>query len=160
LAEANTPHTRKLALRTAMVMSADRGGIFDVLSGLVRCGLGGAMAGGKQYMSWIHGNDFVRAIEWLIEHEDLEGPVNLAAPAPLPQAEFMRALRTAWRAPVGLPATKWMAAIGAFFLRTDTELTFKSRRVVPGRLLASGFRFSHPDWPSAALNLVAARRAT
>jgi len=59
LDEANTPRTRKVALRTAMVMSADRGGIFDVLLKLVRTGLGGSMAGGKQYMSWIHGDDFV-----------------------------------------------------------------------------------------------------
>lgn len=59
--------------------------------------------------------------------------------------------------PVGLPATKWMASVGAFVLRTDTELLLKSRRVVPGRLLAEGFTFDHPQWREAATDLV--RRA-
>jgi len=124
-----------------MVMTADRGGIFDVLSKLVRLGLGGLMAGGKQFMSWIHGEDFVAALQWIIEHEQIEGAVNAAAPSPLPQSDFMRALREAWRMPIGLPATAWMASVGAFVLRTDTELTLKSRRVVPARLLEAGFSF-------------------
>jgi uncharacterized protein (TIGR01777 family) len=157
--EASTPRTRKVALRAAMVMSPDRGGIFDVLLGLTRWGLGGAIAGGQQYVSWIHDRDFVRAVEFLIEREDLEGPVNLAAPGPLPQREFMAALRAAWGRRVGLPATGWMAEIGAFFLRTDTELLLKSRRVIPGRLLETGFAFEHPDWPAAARDLVERRRA-
>lgn len=154
LAEADTPRTRKVALRTAMVMTADRGGIFHVLSRLARFGLGGPMAGGKQYLSWIHGDDFVSAVEWLIEQQGVTGAVNLAAPAPLPQAEFMRELRRAWGVPVGLPATRWMAAVGAFVLRTDAELTLKSRRVVPRRLLDGGFRFRWPDWREAAQDLV------
>ena len=91
----------------------------------------------------------------LIERDDISGPVNLAAPNPLPQREFMAALRAAWGRRVGLPATKWMAEIGAFFLRTETELMLKSRRVVPGRLLDAGFTFEHPDWPTAAADLVA-----
>ena len=152
--EASTPRTRKVALRAAMVMSPDRGGIFDVLLGLTRWGLGGAIAGGQQYVSWIHDRDFVRAVELLIEREDLEGPVNLAAPGPLPQREFMAALRAAWGRRIGLPATGWMAEIGAFFLRTDTELLLKSRRVIPGRLLDAGFSFELPDWPVAARDLV------
>ncbi len=154
-AEASTPRTRQVALRSAMVMSPDRGGIFDVLLGLTRAGLGGTIGGGQQFMSWIHEVDFVRAIELLIEREDLRGPVNLAAPNPLPQRDFMAALRAAWGTRVGLPATKWMAELGAFFLRTDTELTFKSRRVVPGRLLDAGFRFELAEWPEAARELVA-----
>lgn len=158
LAEADTPYTRRLALRTAMVMSPDRGGIFDVLLGLVRAGLGGAVAGGAQYVSWIHERDLVSAVVHLIERADLEGPVNLAAPNPLPQGEFMAAIRRAYGRGLGLPAAAWMAEIGAFFLRTDTELLLKSRRVVPGRLLASGFRFEHGDWPEAARDLVASWR--
>ncbi len=158
LAEADTPYTRKLALRTAMVMSPDRGGIFDVLLGLVRAGLGGAVAGGAQYVSWIHERDLVSAVVHLVERADLEGPVNLAAPNPLPQGEFMAAIRRAYGRGLGLPATAWMAEIGAFFLRTDTELLLKSRRVVPGRLLESGFRFEHGDWPEAARDLVASWR--
>jgi uncharacterized protein (TIGR01777 family) len=154
-ADAETPATRKVAMRSAMVMSPERGGIFDVLLGLTRRGLGGTIAGGRQWMSWIHGNDFVRAVALLIERTDISGPVNLAAPNPLPQRDFMAALRAAWGTRVGLPVTRWMAAIGAFFLRTETELTFKSRRVVPGRLAGAGFSFEFPHWPYAARDLVA-----
>ncbi|WP_369167093.1 TIGR01777 family oxidoreductase [Streptomyces sp. R28] len=151
--EADTPHTRKVALRSAMVMSPDRGGVFDVLLGLARLGLGGPVAGGAQYVSWIHDRDFVRAVDFLVDREDLTGPVNLAAPEPLPQRAFMRALRSAWGVPLGLPATKWMAEIGAFALRSDTELLLKSRRVVPGRLLDEGFGFEYARWPEAAADL-------
>ncbi|MGI5373489.1 TIGR01777 family oxidoreductase [Streptomyces sp. CA-251387] len=151
--EADTPHTRKVALRSAMVMSPDRGGVLDVLLGLARLGLGGPVAGGAQYVSWIHDRDFVRAVDFLIDRDDLTGPVNLAAPEPLPQRAFMRALRSAWGVPVGLPATKWMAEIGAFALRSDTELLLKSRRVVPGRLLDEGFTFEYDRWPAAAEDL-------
>jgi uncharacterized protein (TIGR01777 family) len=154
LDEAPTPHTRKVALRSAMVMSPGRGGVFDVLSRLARTGLGGPVAGGAQYVSWVHEDDFVRAAGFLIDREDLSGPVNVAAPAPLPQRAFMRELRAAWGVPVGLPATRWMAEIGAFVLRSDTELLLKSRRVVPGRLLDAGFTFDRPTWPEAATDLV------
>ncbi|WP_026932545.1 epimerase [Glycomyces tenuis] len=150
---AATPETRKLALRTAMVMSPDRGGVFDVLLRLARLGLGGPVAGGAQYVSWIHDEDFARAVAFLIEREDLAGPVNLASPNPLPQREFMRELRRAWGVPLGLPATKWMAELGAFAMRSDTELLLKSRRVVPGRLLEAGFAFDRPRWPEAAADL-------
>lgn len=156
--EADTPGTRKVALRSAMVMSPDRGGVFDVLSWMTRLGLGGPVAGGGQYVSWIHDHDFVRAVEFLADRGDLTGPVNLAAPEPLPQRVFMRGLREAWRMPVGLPATRWMAEVGAFVLRSDTELLLKSRRVVPGRLLDAGFGFTHPTWPQAARDLARRRR--
>jgi NAD dependent epimerase/dehydratase family enzyme len=137
-----------------MVMSPDPGGVFAVLLGMVRLGLGGPVAGGAQYVSWIHDADFVRAVEFLIDREDITGPVNLAAPRPLPQRAFMRALRSAWGMPVGLPATRWMAELGAFALRSDTELLLKSRRVVPGRLTGAGFEFRHPEWAGAAEELV------
>ncbi|SFQ99089.1 hypothetical protein SAMN04488564_101779 [Lentzea waywayandensis] len=157
LNEADTPSTRKIALRSAMVMSPDRGGVFDYLSWLARLGLGGPVAGGRQYVSWIHDDDFVRAVALLIR-EPIAGAVNLAAPNPLPQREFMRDLRQAWNVPVGLPATRWMAGIGAFALRTDTELLLKSRRVVPGRLEQAGFEFHFPNWREAAQNLAERRR--
>lgn len=150
-----TPKTRQVALRAAMVMSPDRGSVFDVLRRLVRFGLGGPIAGGGQYMSWIHYKDFARAVQFLIERDDLAGPVNLAAPHPLPQREFMAAMRAALGMPVGLPATAWMIRLGAILLRTDPELVLKSRRAVPGRLLHAGFEFLHPEWPAAVLDLVA-----
>lgn len=153
LEEAETPATRKVALRSAMTMSPDREGVFDVLLGLVRRGLGGSAGDGRQYVSWIHEQDFVRALYWLIEHEELAGPVNVASPNPLPNADFMREIRRAWGARFGLPAPSWLLEIGAVFLRTETELILKSRRVTPGRLLESGFRFDFPTWPEAAKDL-------
>ena len=151
---ANTPRTRKIALRSAMVMSAERGGTFDLLLRLVRFGLGGACGSGKQFVSWIHEEDFVRALDYLVEHEEFEGPVNVVSPNPLPNEDFLRALRKAWGARAGLPASQWMLEVGAFFLRTETELILKSRRVVPGLLQVSGFEFQFPEWRGAAEDLV------
>jgi uncharacterized protein (TIGR01777 family) len=148
-----TPQTRKVLLRSAMLMSPDRGGVFDVLLRLVRWGLGGRSGDGRQYVSWIHDRDFIRSLYWLIDHDELEGPVNLAAPNSVPNEEFMGTLRQAWGSRVGLPATPWMLEIGAFFLRTETELILKSRRVVPGRLLETGFAFQFPTWAEAAADL-------
>jgi uncharacterized protein (TIGR01777 family) len=148
------PRARLVLLRSAMVMSPDRGGIFATLLRLTRLGLGGAVAGGRQYVSWIHERDFVRAMYWLIDHPDLAGAVNVSSPHPVPYREFMRALRRAAGMPIGLPATRWMLALGTWMLRTEPELVLKSRRVVPGRLLATGFQFEHPDWPAAAMELV------
>jgi uncharacterized protein (TIGR01777 family) len=151
--EVETPHTRKVLLRSAMTMSPDRGGVFDTLLGLVRWRLGGRMGDGRQYVSWIHEADFCRAIDWLIEHDSLDGAVNVASPFPLPNAEFMRELRRAWGFRVGLPAMKWMIEFGTFVMRTESELVLKSRRVVPRRLLESGFEFRSPRWPDAAAEL-------
>ncbi|MEA2559361.1 MAG: uncharacterized protein QOH06_865 [Acidobacteriota bacterium] len=153
LDEEATPKTRKVKLRSAMTMSPDPGGIFDTLLTLVRRGFGGKAGDGRQYVSWIHEIDFIRAVYWLIDREHLDGAVNLASPEPLPHKEFMAALRRAWGVPIGLPATEWMLEIGAVFLRTETELILKSRRVVPGRLLEDGFYFQYPEWPDAAREL-------
>jgi uncharacterized protein (TIGR01777 family) len=152
-ADAVVLHTRKVLLRSAMTMSPDRGGVFDVLLRLVRWRLGGRCGDGRQYVSWIHDQDFVRSIYWLIDHTEVEGPVNLASPNPVPNAEFMRTLRTAWGIRFGLPAAKWMVEVGALFLRTESELVLKSRRVVPGRLLQAGFTFRFPTWAEAASDL-------
>jgi uncharacterized protein (TIGR01777 family) len=153
LNDAETPKTRKVLLRSAMTMSPDYGGIFDVLLRLVRFGLGGNAGDGRQFVSWIHEEDFVSAVQWLIERQDISGPVNLASPNPLPYSEFMRTLRSEMGMPAGLPATKWMIEIGTFLLRTESELVLKSRRVIPTRLLESGFRFKYANWPEAAREL-------
>jgi uncharacterized protein len=139
--DANASATRKVALRSAMVLGPGENSVFPALRRLARFGLGGSMAGGRQFVSWIHEEDFFRAIEWLIEKDDLTGPVNLAAPNPVPNREVMRIFRRTCGVPFGLPAALWMLETGAFLLRTETELIIKSRRVVPGRLLASGFQF-------------------
>jgi uncharacterized protein (TIGR01777 family) len=152
---ARVPKTRKVALRTAMVLSAAPGGVFPVLCRLVRFGLGGAMASGRQYVSWIHEADFARAVEWLMEREEMFGPVNLVAPQPLSNREMMSTLRQACGVPIGLPASSWMLELGAFVLRTETELIIKSRRAVPGRLLASGFDFQFMRFGEACRALLA-----
>lgn len=149
-----TPRTRKVALRTSLVMSPAPGSVFAVLSRLTRLSLGGSQGNGRQYVAWIHESDFARAIDFLIQHEEIEGPVNLAAPHPLPNRAFMAALREAWEVPNGLPAPAPLLALGMFLLRSEPELVLKSRRVVPGRLLEAGFRFDFPAWPEAAQDLV------
>jgi uncharacterized protein (TIGR01777 family) len=149
-----TPLTRKVAIRSALTLSPDRGGVFDVLSGLVRHGLGGRQGHGTQFVSWIHEADFVRAIDLLIAREEFCGVMNLASPNPLPNSEFMRALRQAWGIRFGLPTPEWFIEIGTWLMRTESELVLKSRRVVPGRLLDAGFQFLFPEWPSAARDLV------
>lgn len=151
--EADTRNTRKVLMRAAMIMGAGKDGIFDTLLGLVKIGLGGTAASGGQYISWIHEQDFIRSVYWLIEHDELSGPINLASPNPLPNKEFMRVLREAWGIKVGLPAAEFMLAIGAFFMRSETELILKSRRVVPRKITDDGFAFDFPNWREAAGDL-------
>jgi hypothetical protein len=152
--ECITPSTRQVIMRSAMTMGPGRGGVFDTLLTLARWGLGGVAGDGRQFVSWIHAADFVRAINWLIAHDDIDGIINLASPNPLPYREFMAALRRAAHVRIGLPSPAWLLEIGTFFLRTESELVLKSRRVVPGRLLAHGFEFTFPTWPDAAVDLV------
>jgi hypothetical protein len=152
--ETQTPRTRKVALRSAIVLSPTPGNAFAIFSNLVRLGLGGKQGNGRQFVSWIHEADFARAVEFLIGHEELHGTVNIAAPNPLPNREFMEALRDAWGVPNGFPAPSPLIEITAFFLRTESELVLKSRRVVPRRLLDAGFAFEFPTWPEAAEDLV------
>ena len=153
LKDSPTPNTRRVAMRSAIVMHRGEDSPFDILLNLVRLGLGGQAGDGRQWMSWIHETDFVRAVLWLIEHDELEGAVNLAAPNPLPNAEFMQSLREAWGHPLGIPAPAWALELGAFILHSETELILKSRRVIPTRLLNSGFTFRFPTWPEAARDL-------
>jgi hypothetical protein len=105
-------------------------------------------------VSWVHETDFARALEFLISRENMDGAVNIAAPHPLPNRAFMQALRDAWRMPNGIPTPALAIEIGAFLLRTESELVLKSRRVAPERLLNAGFEFQFPDWPEAAQDLV------
>jgi uncharacterized protein (TIGR01777 family) len=158
-AAAVTPFTRKVAMRSAITLSPDPGGVFDVLLGLVRRGLGGAAGDGRQFMSWIHHRDFVSAVRWLIDHDDMAGVVNLASPNPVTNADFMRQLSEAANVRVALPAPEWLLALGAVVMRTETELILKSRRVIPARLLESGFTFAFPRWDDASRDLCAGWRA-
>jgi uncharacterized protein (TIGR01777 family) len=150
---APTPRTRKVALRSAITFSPVSGNAFAVLLSLVRFGLGGAQGNGRQFVSWIHELDFARAVEFLVTRDDIEGPVNVAAPHPLPNRDFMATLRETLSIPNGLPAPAPLLELAAVFLRTESELVLKSRRVVPGRLLDAGFQFQFPTWPEAAEDL-------
>jgi uncharacterized protein (TIGR01777 family) len=151
--EADTPRTRKVLMRSAMTMGPERGGIFDVMLGLVRKGLGGTAASGRQYISWVHDRDFIRSVYWLIDHDELSGPINISSPDPLPNKEFMRIFRKTAGVSIGLPAMEWQLAIGAYFMNTETELILKSRRVVPKLLIDSGFEFEFPHWEQACRDL-------
>jgi NAD dependent epimerase/dehydratase family enzyme len=127
--------------------------VFRILRRLARFGLGGKMGSGRQYVSWIHEVDFCRAVAWIIEHAELAGPINMAAPHPVTNAEMMRLFRRVCGAPIGLPAAEWMLELGAIVMRTETELLLKSRRVVPGKLAASGFEFEVPEMEGALREL-------
>ena len=150
---AETPRTRKIALRSAIVLASEPGSAFAVLSNLVRLSLGGKQGNGRQFVAWIHSADFARAVEFLIAREELSGPFNLTAPHPLPNRAFMAALRWAWDVPNGLPAPALAIKLGALLLRTEPELVLGSCRAVPQRLLDAGFEFQFPDWPEAAEDL-------
>jgi uncharacterized protein (TIGR01777 family) len=151
---APTRRTRKVAMRTAIVLGTDPENMVAVLRRLTRFGLGGGMGGGRQYVSWIHALDFCRAVELLLDTETLRGPVNLAAPNPVTNAEMMRTFRDLLHAPFGLPAPRPLLELGAFFLRTETELVLKSRRVISRKLAEAGFRFRFPDFRAALAYLL------
>ncbi len=139
------PETRKIALRTAMVLGTGANSVFPVLRRLVLLGFGGKLGTGRQFVSWIHEDDYCRAVEWSIRTNSFSGPVNLAAPNPVTNEEMMQTLRQVCGRPFGLSTPRWMLELGAFLLRTETELVIKSRRVIPRRLIDSGFEFRFPN---------------
>jgi uncharacterized protein (TIGR01777 family) len=135
-----TPNTRKIALRMGIVIG--RGdGAFPRLLNLVKLGMGGMQGNGQQYVSWVHERDAAACTEFLLTHDDMAGVVNCTAPQPLKNADMMKALRTAWGIPFGLPAPAWFLAMGAAVIGTETELILKSRWVLPQRLLDEGYKF-------------------
>jgi len=148
------PGTRKIALRTTLMLSQDDGGVFQLLSKLARFGLGGAQGSGKQFVSWMHHADYARAMEFLIEREEISGPVNITSPQPLPNGEFMRLLRQAVRMPLGLPAPTFGIQLTSLLLQTEPVLVLKSRCSVPTVLQQYGFTWEFPDWQGAVQDLV------
>ncbi len=151
------PHTRLAILRSAMVMSP-LGGVLPRLVQLTRIGLGGRHASGDQYVSWIHGHDLCCAVQHIVESPDAAGVYDLAAPEPTRDGYLMAQLRARFRPWLALPQPKWMIELGAFFLRTESELVLKSRRVVPTRLLREGFHFRYPGITSALMDLLQKRQ--
>ncbi len=147
------PDTRKVALRTSIVLG-NNGGAFTKLKMITKLGLGGKQGRGNQNVSWIHIDDFCRAVEWIIENEDISGKINVTAPNPLNNEEFMRKLRKEMKILFGLNAAVWQLEIASVFLKTETELLLKSRNVYPEKLIKKGFKFSYPDIETAFKNLV------
>ncbi len=137
---ARVPGTRKVAIRTGIVLGRN-GGPFIPLRNMARFGLGGKQGNGRQYVSWLHEVDFARIIDFLIRNERCRGAWNVTAPNPLPNQQFMKAMRAAVGMPFGLPAPSWLLEMGARLIGTETELILKSRRVVPARLREEGFVF-------------------
>ncbi|MFC6223968.1 TIGR01777 family oxidoreductase [Hymenobacter artigasi] len=149
------PATRKVALRTAIVLGRD-GGAFPVMARLARWGLGSPQGNGRQWMSWLHITDFCRAVQFLLNEPTAAGAFNLCAPQPLPNRDFMALLRQELRPWLQLPQPEWLLEVGAFVLRTETELIFKSRKVYPQRMLESGFTFGFPTCEMAVRDLLRA----
>ncbi|SIQ51752.1 TIGR01777 family oxidoreductase [Chryseobacterium sp. RU33C] len=144
---------RKVALRTSIVMGKN-GGAFPKLKMITKLGLGGKQGRGTQMVSWIHIEDFCKAVDWIIRHETLSGTVNITAPAPLSNQNMMRKLRNKMKMPFGLNAPVWQLEIASLFMKTETELLLKSRNVYPEKLIKSGFKFLYPEFDEAILNLL------
>jgi uncharacterized protein (TIGR01777 family) len=155
---ARVPGTvRKVAVRTSIVLGREEGTVLQVLLRVARLGLGGTMGSGRQRVSWIHEEDFCRAVEWLIRHPEMDGIVNVGSPAAVSNRGLMTAVRRAAGVPFGVPAARWMLELGALALRTETELILKSRWVIPGRLSNHGFQFRWPGIASAIRDLTSPR---
>lgn len=142
--EKTNPNVRKLALRTSIVLGNDDGA-FPKLKTITKLGLGGKQGRGNQMMSWIHIKDFCRAIEYIINNEDITGVINITAPNLIKNSNFMQQLRTQTHSPFGIPSPVFLLELAAIFIKTETELLLKSRNVYPKRLLESGFKFNFPN---------------
>ncbi|TCJ19018.1 TIGR01777 family protein [Flaviaesturariibacter flavus] len=154
--EAETPATRKVALRTSFVLGRS-GGAFAKLRGLVLAGLGGHQGNGRQKVSWIHEQDFARIVEWLLEQPGADGAYNISTPKPVNNRELMRTIRKAYNIPFGISSPAWLLGIGARIIGTEPELILKSRWVLPARLEAEGFRFYYENL-EPAINDIAGTR--
>ncbi|SEW04751.1 hypothetical protein SAMN05421841_0785 [Chryseobacterium wanjuense] len=151
--KAKTENLRKVALRTSIVLG-NNGGAFPKLKMITKFGLGGKQGRGNQNVSWIHIDDFCKAIQFIIDHENISGKINITAPNPLSNKEFMMKLRKEMKAQFGLNAPVWQLEIASIFLKTETELLLKSRNVYPDKLMKSGFEFSYLEIDSAFKNLI------
>lgn len=163
LAQADTPGIRKIPLRMSIVMGpsfgADNAGVMRPFENLTRCGLGGRMGPGTQKYSWAHVEDVYRAIRFLHEHREITGPVNIASPQVVDNAELMRQIRGAQRVPAGIPTPGWLLELGAMLIRTETELVLKSRWVASAKLNEAGFEWKYPTLSSALVAIRTSERS-
>lgn len=150
--EITNPKTRKIALRTSIVLGKN-GGAFKPLKVLTQLGLGGKQGHGKQKVSWIHELDFARAVEFLINNKSLNGNFNLCVPKPTDNKTLMRSLQKSLGIPFGISQPKALLDLGAKVIGTEIELILKSRNVIPKRLLNKGFYFEFTEIDLATKNL-------
>lgn len=147
----NTPRTRKLALRTAIVIG--NGAVYAACKDLAQKGIGGSQGSGKQKFSWIHEEDFARAIEWLLEQREIEGAINIVAPKVSTNEEWMQLVRKSVGVNWGIHLPTWLLELGAWLRGTETELILKSRWVEPYLLIKSGFKFKYPSLTEAITSI-------
>ncbi|MBQ0733691.1 TIGR01777 family oxidoreductase [Aquimarina celericrescens] len=150
--EQQTPNTRKVALRTSIVLGKNGGALPPILN-LSKIGLGGKQGNGNQKLSWIHQIDFARSVEFVISKTNIDGVINIVAPKPSTNSDFMKTLQKVLKIPIAIPIPKTLLEFGARIIRTETELILKSRNVIPSKLIHHGFEFSYPDLESALRSL-------
>jgi uncharacterized protein (TIGR01777 family) len=143
---------RLVVMRTGVVLDAGTPA-FDRLARLTRFGLGGRIGSGEQWVSWIHVDDFLRAVQFVIDDAAIEGIVHLTAPEPVQNRDMMASLRSVFRRPWSPPTPTPLVHVGAWFMRTDPGLALTGRRCVPQRLLDAGFEFAHPNFREAVADL-------
>ncbi len=131
---------RVVNMRISVVLTA-AGGMVATVGPIFRLGLGGRLGSGAQYLSWISREDIVRAIEWILQHDDLRGPVNLCSPNPVTNSEFTRTLGSVLRRPALFPVPRFALRITQGEI---TDMLLASVRAEPAKLSASGFEFRHP----------------
>ena len=154
LAQACPEGVRSVVLRTSFVLGKT-GGAFPTLKRLTRLGLGGKIASGRQWISWLHIDDMVGIILRAIQDTSMQGIYNATAPKAATNRQFMKALRQAMRMPIGLPAAGWMVRLGAAtVMNTDPELVLFGRNVMPKRLMEEGYSFAHGDLETALSDLI------
>lgn len=143
---------RRVIMRTSIVMGK-AGGALLPLKNLVRFGLGGRQGNGNQMVSWVHEEDVVGIVDWML-NGNASGAYNVTSPQPIPNSVLMKHLRKAFGVPLGLPSPKWLLTLGAALIGTETELVLKSRWVIPKRLLQEGYRFRFPSAEGAIKDLL------
>lgn len=146
------PHTRRIALRMAIVLGEE--GAMKPLTMLAKLGLGGKQGNGHQMFSWIHIEDLYNIISFLQKKSSIDGPINCSSPGPQTNAEVMRIIRSHVGMPFGLPSPKWLLELGAVIIGTETELVLKSRWVLPERLEEEGFKFKFESFEGAVEDIL------
>ena len=151
--DCKTRKTRKVALRSSIVLGKN-GGALKPLINLSKLGFGGYQGNGEQYFSWVHEDDLIAAIDFVYNHKEIQGAVNIASPYPETNKKVMYLLRKSLNVPFGIPMPKFLLELGAFIINTETELILKSRNVIPGVLLDNGFVFKYPRLDQALEDLI------